>query len=157
MKYRKELTVVVLFLMTSLGHAYSQQTSVTSGGEGSGTGGSLSYSIGQVLYRAVAGSEYNITNGVQQAYEVYEIVANDEEIDVSIHVFPNPTNDQLTLEAGDPNNLSYELYDLQGRSLSKHAITNLQTHIDVLQVAGTYILKVMKSRRTVKLFKVIRN
>ena len=60
------------FFLLGLGLTGLQaQTSVnTIGGNASGSGGSASYSVGQVVYQAHSGTNASIIEGVQQPYEI---------------------------------------------------------------------------------------
>jgi gliding motility-associated-like protein len=63
----KKLIVTGFILMSLLvNKLYSQQNTIVSGGEATGSGGSLSYSIGQVVYSTYSGSTYTLIQGVQQ-------------------------------------------------------------------------------------------
>ena len=84
--------------MTGIG-AYAQSAVTASGGVSSGNGGSVSYTIGQTFYSTNLGTSGQISEGVQQAYEIYDVteVQNPISANISLSAFPNPTSDFLTL------------------------------------------------------------
>jgi hypothetical protein len=55
MKKRKSL-LLLLFLSSTWHFALCQKNTVAAGGDASGSGGSLSYSIGQIDYKILSGS-----------------------------------------------------------------------------------------------------
>ena len=55
-------------------------------------------------------------------HEIYKVGVTELALGSSIDVYPNPTNDRLTLKTKNLNkNLSYELYDSQGKQIHKCA------------------------------------
>ena len=67
MKYKKTITSVA-FLLLGLGGLHAQESPTASGGEATGTGGTASYSVGQVVYTTNTDATGTVTQGVQQAY-----------------------------------------------------------------------------------------
>ena len=82
------LTIATAFLCVSL---YSQSNTVSAGGDADGDNGSISYSIGQVVYTSAQGSNGNVNQGVQQPYDV-GVVTGIEEAGINLSVFTNPTS-----------------------------------------------------------------
>ncbi|MCM0060582.1 MAG: hypothetical protein NBV57_06985 [Algoriphagus sp.] len=85
----------IFFLTTPL---QAQQTTLSSGGNGSGTGGSFAYSVGQTVYTAQSTSATSLSKGVQQSFELFLITGLEEEdrFGLAATVFPNPTSTYLT-------------------------------------------------------------
>ena len=81
----------------------AQEAPVASGGEATGSGGSVSYSIGQVSYLTNSGSGGTIGEGVQQPYEIQTLDVVENYKDLSIVLFPNPTRENLNLNIGGLN------------------------------------------------------
>jgi hypothetical protein len=65
-------TFVILFV-TGIGITclQAQEAIPASGGNGSGNGGSVSYSIGQVVDATYTGLSGSVAQGVQQPYEIH--------------------------------------------------------------------------------------
>ena len=63
MKHKKLLFCTVLLLL-SIGALQAQEAVLSAGGNATGNGGSVSYSIGQVAYTA-SGTNGTVTQGVQ--------------------------------------------------------------------------------------------
>jgi hypothetical protein len=103
------------FLLVSL--SIAQESVNITGSNAIGSGGSVSYSVGEVLYTSDIGSNGTVDNGVQHAYEIFTFDLKETALNISLSVFPNPTADFLTLQVTKYNNqnLSYQIYDVNGK------------------------------------------
>lgn len=144
---------VLFFFLGMITVTYAQEAIPAAGGNASGNGGSVSYSVGQVLYTPITGNGGSVTQGVQQPYEIFVVTGIDEimGMSLSVLVYPNPTTDLLTLKAEaieihSFRSLTYQLFDMNGRLLDSKRIVDSQTSIDMSQLSpGTYFLKVSAS------------
>lgn len=138
----------------------AQQSTNTSGGNASGGGGTLAYSVGQVVYTTNVSSAGNVAQGVQQAYEIFTIDIKETAFNISLTAFPNPTADYLNLMASDYNNekLSYQLFDMQGKLLIDRQIVAAQTQITMFNLpTATYFLNVVTRDNTfIKSFRIVK-
>ncbi len=154
-------TVMLLSGIFCVAISFAQQTVISSGGTATGSGGSATYSIGQVVYTAYSANSGSVSQGVQQAYEIYVLSVEDLAINLSMDIYPNPTSNQLTLRVSElkGENLSYRLIDMQGKKLSSGDIVTTQTPIDVRDLErGSYFLTVfMQENKKVQSFKIIKN
>ena len=155
--------ILILFcvLMTSIG-AYAQSAVSASGGESSGSGGTASYTIGQTFYSANVGTSGQISEGVQQAYEIYDVteVQNPISANISLSAFPNPTSDFLTLRIdGDYiDGLDCTMYDISGKEIMHQRIGSSETSIDMQSLPpATYFVRVTKDKNEVMTFKIVKN
>lgn len=139
---------------------YSQETIPASGGEATGSGGSSSYSVGQLVYSNNVGSGGTLSQGVQQSIELFTL-SNPEltTVNLSAVTYPNPTSDYIILKISDNalDYLSYKLFDVNGKAIANGNITNADTRIKMQQLAlGMYILKVLQNNTELKAFKIIK-
>jgi hypothetical protein len=116
-KSMKNITLImVLFCATQLVNA--QETIPVSGGEATGASGTVSYTIGQLIYTNLTTAAGSLNQGIQQSIE-FVTVSNPELTAVILKAFtyPNPTTDFITLALKDANltGLSDTMYDLLGR------------------------------------------
>lgn len=143
------------------GFAQAQESANASGGDATGSGGTVAYSIGQVVYTTNTGSNGSVAQGVQHAYEIFTVGIKETELNISLSVFPNPTTDNLTLQISDFNNekLSFQLFDIQGKQLSNGQIVAQQTQINLnsLPTATYFINVVNQENKKVQSFKIIKN
>ena len=154
------MSAIFLFAFGLLG-LQAQVATTASGGNASGSGGSASYSLGQLVYTTNAGAGGSVSQGVQQPYEISVVSGIEEQgITFKCTAYPNPTTDYLTLviEGDVQTHYSASLIDLNGKLLSKLQIGGNETTISMEQyVAGTYFLKVTQNNQEVKTFKIIKN
>ena len=158
MKHKKTMTSFA-FLLLGLGGLQAQESPTAAGGEATGSGGTASYSIGQVVYTTNTGTNGSVAQGVQQPFEISTTVGiNETSINLEMSVYPNPTTDYLTLKVEDNSNLSYQLYDLQGKVIENKKVNANSTIITMEALPkATYFLRVTDNKNTVKTFKVIKN
>ena len=159
MKHKKTMTSVA-FLLLGLGGLHAQESPTAAGGEATGTGGTASYSVGQVVYTTNTGTNGSVAQGVQQAYEIYNVGIKETELNISLSIFPNPTAANLTLQISDYNNekVSYQLYDMRGKLLNNGKIVAQQTKIEMtsLPTAAYYVNVVNQENQKVQSFKIIK-
>ncbi len=139
----------------------AQETVSATGGDATGTGGSASYSVGQVAYTTMTGANGTVASGVQQAYEI-SVLTGTSVVDISVQMstYPNPTKGKLNLDVGNHSGeaLSYQVFDMQGMLLQTQQITADNTSIDLQQfVSNTYLLKVVSNDKAIKTFRIIKN
>ncbi len=155
-------TLAALFLCLSVN---AQTAVVTSGGDASGSGGSVSFSVGQIVYSAVNGSGGSLIQGVQQPYEISISTGSPETPGISLaySVYPNPTSDILTLSIDnfEKADLVYQLYDVDGKVIDTQNIKRSKTSIDMrFLTQAIYFLrvseKVSRGSNAVKIFKIIK-
>lgn len=141
------------------------QVSVNAGGSvASGSGGTVGYSVGQVVYTSNAGSNGSVTQGVQQPYGISITTGIDyKTIDLLYEAYPNPTSDNLTLKISDNDteNYRYQLFDINGKLLETKNILANVTYISMLSLTkGNYLLKITAKQSGVtqelKSFKIIK-
>ncbi len=158
--YSKLLMLSLLFSLITPG-LHAQESFNATGNNISGTGGSTSYSVGQLVYTTNTATNGSVVQGVQQPYEISVVTGLEEAkgINLSISVYPNPTTYNLTLEVKsfELSNLKFQLYDIQGKLLQDEIITDNRTSIDMSNlVPATYFMKVIQSDQEVKTFKIIK-
>ena len=153
----KTITLIAFFASFTL---HAQQTIPAAGGDATGSGGSASYSVGQIVYTTHTGSNGSISQGVQQSFEIFTLSnASLSTVNLIATTYPNPTSDYVVLAISDINltDLSYALYDIQGKPIAKATISSKDTQIDMHSLsAGTYLLNVNQNNQKLKSFKIIK-
>jgi hypothetical protein len=154
------LYLLAFLLSFSLTAQTSHQVLSATGGDATGTGGSVAYSVGQIVYSTSTGSTGSIAQGVEQAYEISSVGIKETALNISLSIFPNPTSDFLTLKVLDYNNeaLSYNLIDDQGKLVLNEQITTQDTQIAMSALArGAYFINVLQANKKIQTFKIIKN
>jgi hypothetical protein len=138
-----------------------QETIPATGGNAIGSGGSVSYTIGQIVNSTITGTNGTVAQGVQQPYEISVVTAikNTEEISLECSVYPNPTNGstKLVFKSPDYENLRYQLYDINGALRQDKKVESVETEISLDNLTSSiYFLKVIKNNLEVKVFKIVK-
>ena len=140
--------------------AQAQQATTATGGNASGSGGTVAYSVGQIVYTTHTGATGSVAQGVQQPYEISIVLGvEDHQISLNMQVYPNPTTDYLTLNVGsfELAALNFQLYDLSGKLIESKKITSITETIRMENLPrATYFLKVTNNNKEVKTFKIIK-
>lgn len=155
---KKFILILGLSVVSSIN---AQQNTVASGGDANGSGGSVSYSLGQIDYQTNSGSNGIVTQGNQQPYEIYLAELNELYSTIAIDVFPNPTTSiiNIVVDAELSNSVwTYELVDLNGKLISTSPLKSKETQIDLHQLAtNQYFLNILIEGSKAKTYKIVRS
>jgi hypothetical protein len=159
MKHKKvKLSVLLLGLGLT---AQAQQATTATGGDASGSGGTVAYSLGQIVYTTNTGTNGSVAQGVQQPYEISIVLGiEDNSINLELVAYPNPTNNFLTLNVGkaELSTLNFQLYDILGKLIESRKIISSTETIGMANLpSATYFLKVSNNNNELKTFKIIKN
>lgn len=162
MKCKKLKLSAVLLLSLGLTGLQAQEAIPATGGNASGGGGSVSYSVGQVVYTTNTGTNGSVAQGVQQPYEISVVTGIEQAkgINLICSAYPNPTTDFLTLKVDGDVKTQYiaSLYDINGKLLKSKKIVGNETSINMSNlVPATYFIKVSNNNKELKTFKIIKN
>jgi opacity protein-like surface antigen len=158
----KQKKVKLSVLLIGLGlTAQAQQATTATGGNTSGSGGTVAYSVGQIIYTTNTGTTGSVAQGVQQPYEISIVLGvADNSIKLELTAYPNPTTNYLTLSVGNAelSTLNFQLYDISGKLIeSRKIISCIETVAMENLPTATYFLKVTNNNNEVKTFKIIKN
>ena len=149
------------FLLSfSMNAQTSHQVLSATGGDATGSGGTVAFSVGQIVYTTSMGTTGSVAQGVEQAYEIYSVGIKETALNISLSVFPNPTSDFLTIKVQDYNNedLSYSLIDEQGKLVLNEQITKQDNKLVMSTLArGIYFINVLQANKNIQTFKIIKN
>ena len=153
---------LILVLVLGLTKLQAQEAIPASGGIASGSGGSISYTVGQVIYSTNSGSNGSVAQGVQQPFEISIVTGLDEAkgIILDFSTYPNPASSHVILKVENYNtkNLTYKLYDNSGKLMTNKKIEGNETIVDLNNLLpATYFLNIIENNRAIKNFKIIKN
>jgi hypothetical protein len=160
---KKISVALIVFCMFGLGIAIRAQNAIpASGGNATGSGGTVSYSVGQIVYNKSTGTNGSVAQGVQQPYEISAATGIEEAKDISleIEVYPNPATDilKLKIENYEVKNLRYQLFDINGSLIKDNKVEGNETSIPMQNLlSSVYFLKVTDNNKVIKTFKIIKN
>lgn len=159
-KNKSKPTALLVAILLSASFAQAQESANASGGDATGSGGTVAYSVGQVVYTTNTGSTGSLAQGVQQAYVILNLGINETAMNMTLTAFPNPTAENLTLQISDYNNekLAYQLFDMQGKLVSNGQIVAQQTFINMssLPTATYFVYVVNQENQKVQSFKIVK-
>jgi hypothetical protein len=139
----------------------AQSTIPATGGNATGSGGSVSFTVGQITFSSISGTNGVVAEGVQQPYEISVVTANrnTEDINLKCLVYPNPTGGitKLVFESPDFENLRFRLFDVNGVLLQDKKVESIETEISLENLSSSaYFLKVISNNLEVKVFKIVK-
>lgn len=156
--------ISVLTLLNLILHleAKSQNGFLTTGSDILSNGGSVSYSMGQILDSDYSSNYGTESQGLQQPYEIYFSTSMEELslTDLICNIFPNPVTNNLILkvENSDFRDIYFEIYNSKSELVKKSEwISNSETLIDFQEFpASVYFLSIIENGISVKIFKIIK-
>lgn len=160
MHYKQLLTTALLVLLGIVG-LHAQQSLNAAGGKASGNPGSVNFSVGQVFFQSIHGSNGSVEQGVQHPYEIWVVTGIEQAEGISLvaTAYPNPTSGQLILNIGqfETHDLFFQIFDINGKLLKRERITTEQTFIDMASLTpAIYFVRITQENREVKTFKIIK-
>jgi hypothetical protein len=161
MKQQRKIISILFLFGFCIAIVHGQQTIPATGGNANGSGGSVSYTVGQILYSTISGSNGTVVQGVQQPYEISVVTAirNTEDINLKCLVYPNPTVGvtKLVFESPDFENVRLQIFDINGVILKEIKVESKETEISLENLSSSvYFLKVIKNNMEVKIFKIVK-
>ena len=158
----KKYLLIIGFSVLFAFNGYAQESVITSGSNVTGSGGSVSFTIGQLFFNTIGSTNGSLSEGVQQPYEITIVTSIEETFGINLNVFayPNPTTDFLVLivEDYDKEKLLYQLFDINGRLLKVEKLIGNETKIEMQRfVPAVYLLKVLDDKKEIKTFRIIKN
>ena len=159
MKYPFYVTLVLFCWIPSGVHA--QSAVHTSWGTGTGSGGNMTFSVGQIFIQNITvPGVAQITEGVQHPLEVLTIGMDDESQTLeAILLYPNPTAGVLNLQIkGFYSNLfSFKVFNNLGQCIQEGDVQNENSLLSLESLAaGSYRVQVMSTLGKQIIFQVIK-
>jgi len=158
--------VTTFFLGLGLTGLQAQESIPVCGGMAYGYGGSVSYSVGQIVYTTNSEITGSVAQGVQQPYEISSESGSDLAIGISLQcsVYPNPVEKILTLQIKYyvDENVTCRLYDSNSKLLLTQTIDRKESLILMTNLPpSTYYLVVEQKKQknsphVFKTFKIIK-
>jgi hypothetical protein len=152
----KKKYFLLISLLTSL--SGTAQEVVSSYGETySSTNGSIDFTVGEVIINTSSNGTNDLTQGFHQTNWKF-LSIEDFAPDFVVTIFPNPTSDVLNIKSSLSKDISYSLYDAQGKLVLKNVLSETVTQIQVNQLApGAYSLSINDKKEQLKNLKLIKS
>lgn len=134
----------------------AQEVVSTQGDSYSNSSGIIDFTVGEVIISRETDGTNDLTQGFHQTnwnfLGVEDFAPSYEAI-----IFPNPTEDVLNIKTSTFENVTYTLYDAQGKLVMQDILSAEQTPIQVSQLApGAYSLMLNNQTQNLKTFKLIK-
>jgi hypothetical protein len=149
-------TAFVLFSLFATISFSAQEVLATQGDSYSNASGNIDFTIGEVIINTGTDGTNDLTQGFHQTnwniLGVEDYAPNYEAI-----IYPNPTSEVLNIRTSAFENITYTVYDAQGKLIMQNILTAEQAPIQVSQLApGSYSLTLNNETQNLKTFKLIK-
>lgn len=144
-------------------NSFAQQAVPVSGGSLNGSGGNVVFTVGQMNYGSITDkNNVSVVKGIQQPVETDQKTNVDPSFNMAIKcsVSPNPTSDFIFLKIDDTKfkEYSFELIDLNGKTLISNSISENKTQIDLREfISANYLIKINHQNKLITTFKIFKN
>ena len=151
----KKNTLVLFSFFASLA-VTAQEVLATQGDSYSNASANIDFTIGEVIIDTGTDGTNDLTQGFHQTNWNF-LGVEDFAPDYEASIFPNPTSDVLNIRTSTFENVTYTLYDAQGKLVMQDVLSADQTPIQVSQLApGSYSLTLNNETQNLKTFKLIK-
>ncbi|MHB0756823.1 T9SS type A sorting domain-containing protein [Polaribacter sp. M15] len=153
-------TILLGVLLCASHLTYSQTTFASSGGNIKSDTGSLTFTVGQLVYITSNNDNGSIAQGVQQPFE-FQVLSDSgiSQKNITLLTYPNPSSDYFVVSTTDTlnNKLEYTLFDIQGKQIKTGRIVKRKTNIEIQDISnGVYFLKFTNGKQLLKSLKIIK-
>lgn len=156
----KNIILPLLVLAFYAPGVLAQESVNSAGGNAVGSGGSASFSIGQVAYIYAGGSGGSVSQGVQHAYDISIVGEKENKDEIALNAFPNPTQDALNIEMKNYDGQKYtlQLLDAAGKLLRSMSVNSSLTTIQMQDFpSAPYFVNIINANnKSVKSFRIVK-
>ena len=151
-----KLLAQLMFSFLSIVAVSAQVVVSTQGDSYTNSNGKLDFTIGEVVIESASNSTGKLTQGFHQSK--WTVTAIEENtLNFEANVFPNPMASVLNILTSDFKNVSYAMYDVQGKLIASNELNSEQTALPVSELAqGMYSLILTNGAQKLKTFKLIK-
>jgi len=143
---------LLLISVTGYSQDLPQQIIGSAGDQHSNASASLSWTLGETVTATLTNSGVHLTQGFQQGNLTVSSLVEQDMLDFSLKVYPNPVIDILILET-DEKQHSYRVINMHGEVVLNGNITAVLQEIDFTNLPrGVYLLSV-DQKQTHKIIK----
>ena len=134
---------VVFFSLFSAATVSAQEVVSTQGDSYSNSNAGIDFTIGEVIINTGTDGSHDLTQGFHQTNWNF-LGVEDFAPDYEASIFPNPTSDVLNIKTSSFENVTYTLYDAQGKLVLQNILAAEVTPIQVSHLApGSYSLELI--------------
>jgi hypothetical protein len=147
---------LVLFSLFATISVTAQEVIATQGDSYSNASANIDFTIGEVIINTGTDGTNDLTQGFHQTN--WNFVSIEDHVpSYEAIIFPNPTSAILNIRTSSFENVTYTLYDAQGKLVLQDKLSSVQTPIQVSQLApGSYSLTLNNDTQNLKTFQLIK-
>lgn len=145
------------YLLSCSVQCVAQEIVLTTGGNYSGSNGSVTFSIGQVSYTSYNDFSGSANLGVQQPYEFFIQSIKNTSKEINILVYPNPTTDRLTIELSEweAEYVSVIISDILGNIILEDGLVSATNTFSLKELpSAIYLLSIQQKNKTIQTLKI---
>ena len=144
------------FLLLTVVSITAQEVVSTQGDSYSNTSGSIDFTIGEVITATGSNGVSEITQGFHQT-NLNVLGVEDHYPSYEATIYPNPTEDILNIKSSMFEDVTFTLYDSQGKLVMQNKLLAEQTPIQLVHLAaGGYSLVLNNSTQKLKTFRLVK-
>jgi hypothetical protein len=157
-----KINTIVMFSLLYATTISAQEVVSTQGDSYSNANGSIDFTVGEAIINTGTDGTNDLTQGFHQT-NLNFLGVEDNAPNYEASIFPNPTSDVLNIKTSSFENVTYTLYDAQGKLVLQSILAAEVTPIQVSHLApGAYSLQLTfeegkKSASKSKTFKLIKS
>jgi len=148
----KRKRIIYLLLWAVWQCASAQSGVVATGANATGSGGSVSFSVGEIDYQNYVTVHGALYGGVQHPFEMTTGISATPLLAGDVMLCPNPAGEYTLLRLSDKvSATNYRLLNLCGQTIRREPVTGLLTVILLGEMpSGCYMLELYESAKVVK-------
>jgi hypothetical protein len=132
---------IVLFSLLANGSVSAQEVVASQGESYSNASANIDFTLGEVIIATATDGTNDLTQGFHQTNWNF-LGVEDFAPDYEASIFPNPTSDILNIKSSSFENVTYTLFDAQGKLVLQSTLAAEVTPIQVSYLApGSYSLQ----------------
>ena len=151
-------SILIVAFLSCIFDSFGQNAISTAGGHFKTTGGSTSFTVGQVAYVLKKGNGPYLNEGVQQVYTKKTTPVDELVYLKEVQLYPNPTQETLTLILSSKEDVlvRYKIMDYSGKEIRNGNIVSEQSEISLVDLpSGNYFIS-LKSKKENRIFKIVK-
>ena len=144
-----KVSALFSFLFVLGGTIQAQEVIASAGAEVESSGGSMSYTIGEMVVTSTVGTEGGLTQGYQQGF-LTPTAIDEIPAELELSLYPNPASDFIIIESKSLADFEQiTMYDMAGKLIwSQNGNSSVDNRITVDfkgHAAGNYIIRLADS------------
>jgi hypothetical protein len=151
--------ILTMFLCSSAAGLTAQEAVTASGNQTQNSSAQICWTIGEPIIETISDSNNELTQGLHQTYLEVTAIGEVQEANYSIAAFPNPATEyvEITVDRDSPKNLSFQLFDSNGRLLLEETIKSNRAIVKTAELSpAVYFITIKENQNTIQTFQILK-